>query len=75
LISIHHDNRNWPFSHPSSESKERALERMMKEYSQIAEHDNVESEAIEEPAEAQTTHKIHHNRKSAVLQNSRNFIQ
>jgi len=63
------------YVHPSSESKERAIEKMMAEYRHIGEHDSVNGDTEEEAAETPTSPKTHHGGKSAILLNSPKFIQ
>jgi integrase-like protein len=63
------------YVHPSSESKERAIEKMMAEYHHIGEHDSVNGDTEEEAAEAQTPPKTHHSGKSAILLNSPKLLQ
>jgi hypothetical protein len=64
------------YVHPSSESKERAIERMMAEYGHIAEgHDSVDKEAMKEAEVAKTTHKSPHSGKRAISGNPAKLLQ
>jgi integrase len=64
------------YVHPSSESKERAIERMMTEYGHIsADHGSVGKDAMDEMEVAKTPHKSPHSGKSRNLSNPSKLLQ
>jgi hypothetical protein len=62
--------------HPSSESKERAIERMMTEYGHISDgHDSVDKDAMDEATVVKTPHKSPPNGKAGILPNPSKLLQ